>query len=342
MKNLTNETNAIVSQFEDIFTVNVIRATTNLDHFKKVENNRKIRKNNKLKKEIEKFGIKQPIQVNEKMEIIDGQHRLDCAKQLKIEGIEIVVPFYIVPNASQKEMITQNVANKNWNNIDYVEAYMSQNEVYATIYDLYLKYPTLQIANLLAVLRNSTVKGSMVTEDSDAFKDGHFEFWNLDYSKAFLSFYDDVIAEIASFNNWDEPRGLSRPFLASLYEIWSRDTTDHGHLLVNSPLAWERTLSIKDYHETLKLVSGAYNMGGKTKDETSFQRAKKQVNFKIEESDKGRKKVIWTNSNDRRELLEKIESLEIVEAEIVESDETNVLKENRTLEAIEAEFKESE
>lgn len=62
-----------------------------------------------------------PIVVNQDMEIIDGQHRLEAAKSL---GLPI---FYIVRNkAESKDIILLNNAQKPWEVEDYVNYYASQ------------------------------------------------------------------------------------------------------------------------------------------------------------------------------------------------------------------------
>lgn len=64
---------------------NEIKRTNNYDMFKRLEGNRFVdpKKVNKLKKSINEVGyISNPIIVNEKMEVIDGQHRLEALKEL--------------------------------------------------------------------------------------------------------------------------------------------------------------------------------------------------------------------------------------------------------------------
>jgi hypothetical protein len=62
-----------------------------------------------------------PIIVNEKFEVIDGQHRLEVAKNNDLEV------FYIVlPGADFTEIIAFNANNRVWNAMDYINGYASK------------------------------------------------------------------------------------------------------------------------------------------------------------------------------------------------------------------------
>lgn len=73
-----------------------------------------------------------PIIVNEGMEIIDGQHRLEAARNL---GLEI---YYIVQEKSQDhDMILLNSAQKNWTIADYVHYYATRGKsAYKLVMDI--------------------------------------------------------------------------------------------------------------------------------------------------------------------------------------------------------------
>jgi hypothetical protein len=59
-----------------------------------------------------------PVVVNERMEVIDGQHRLQVAKQLELE-----VFYKVVPGLTIKDVIAINSAQKEWKLSDYLECY---------------------------------------------------------------------------------------------------------------------------------------------------------------------------------------------------------------------------
>lgn len=73
---------------------NTVFRTKKYSQFKRLDSNRTVKTGrvNKIKQSIEKVGyVQSPIIVNEKMEVIDGQGRLEALKQLQIPVDYIVV-----------------------------------------------------------------------------------------------------------------------------------------------------------------------------------------------------------------------------------------------------------
>lgn len=62
-----------------------------------------------------------PIIVNERFEVIDGQHRLEVAKNNELD-----VFYIVVPGARVEEVIALNSNNRVWNSMDYINSYASQ------------------------------------------------------------------------------------------------------------------------------------------------------------------------------------------------------------------------
>lgn len=92
------------------------RKTNDYKKFKFVDGNRDVGKTSVLKKSIKENGwYRQPILVNEKFEIIEGQHRFVVCRDL---GLPIE---YIVQTGLQaKDCAPLNVGRKNWRTKDYV------------------------------------------------------------------------------------------------------------------------------------------------------------------------------------------------------------------------------
>ena len=81
--------------------INQVYETKDYDAFVYRKDNRTIEENKKLKEEISKLGIISPILVNEKLEVIDGQNRIDLAKQLNKP-----VPFIILNGAGHTQIVS--------------------------------------------------------------------------------------------------------------------------------------------------------------------------------------------------------------------------------------------
>jgi hypothetical protein len=92
--------------------------------FKKLNGNRDVIKarKGKILKSINEVGyVLNPIVVNKKMEIVDGQGRFEALKEL---GLPII--YVIDKNAGIKECIAMNIGQMNWRIIDYVMMYAQQ------------------------------------------------------------------------------------------------------------------------------------------------------------------------------------------------------------------------
>jgi|LakMenEpi03Aug12_release.lakeMendotaPanAssembly.Ray.scaffolds.fasta_scaffold738256_1 hypothetical protein len=110
---MTNSSSAI--------EVNKVYKTNDLLIFKPIDGNRvpNLQHIKRLSDSIRIYGMKcNPILVNEKMEVIDGQHRLMAAKESKS-----FVYYIIVDGYSLNEVHTLNLNQKNWAKKDFMEGY---------------------------------------------------------------------------------------------------------------------------------------------------------------------------------------------------------------------------
>jgi len=100
--------------------VNEVKETNDYSMFRTLEGNRHLNKLHvkRLKESFQKAYLLSPIIVNEKFEIIDGQHRFEAAKQLGVP-----INFLIAPKYGLKEAQMLNENMKNWKKEDYLNAY---------------------------------------------------------------------------------------------------------------------------------------------------------------------------------------------------------------------------
>ena len=101
--------------------VNKVYKTSDLSIFKQIDGNRipNLQHVKRLADSIRVYGMKcNPILVNERMEVIDGQHRLMAAKDAKS-----FVYYIIIPGYNLKEVHTLNLNQKNWGKKDFMEGY---------------------------------------------------------------------------------------------------------------------------------------------------------------------------------------------------------------------------
>ena len=96
-----------------------VYTTKNYDIFNRLMGNRDVTSVNRIVESIKKIGyVDNPIIVNEKLEIVDGQNRLEA---FRILGYE--VPFHIVEGIGINEARQMNIGRGNWKPIDWVKSY---------------------------------------------------------------------------------------------------------------------------------------------------------------------------------------------------------------------------
>ncbi len=113
-----------------------IETTSNYKKFKLIGGNRVVSKAHvrHIKESmVEKF-IPVPIIVNEKFEIIDGQHRFTAASEL-----EQPIHFVKIPDLSLPDVQRLNTNSKNWSLNDYLQSYIDLNKKHYKTYEKFLK-----------------------------------------------------------------------------------------------------------------------------------------------------------------------------------------------------------
>lgn len=117
----------------------VILQTMDYSKFKKLKGNRNVDpiRVQRIMESIRKVGyITSPLIVNENLEVIDGQGRLEALKILKLP-----VEYIVHDNIGIDECISMNIYQTNWSDRDYIESYASRNfKSYVLLKELMDKY----------------------------------------------------------------------------------------------------------------------------------------------------------------------------------------------------------
>lgn len=97
-----------------------VETTTTYQAFKPIDGNRYVNQLHlkRLKKSMQENYLYTIIVVNERMEIIDGQHRFECAKELNLPLNYVVCKGY-----GLNEVHTLNQNSKVWSSEDYLDGY---------------------------------------------------------------------------------------------------------------------------------------------------------------------------------------------------------------------------
>lgn len=152
-----------------------IYTTKDYSMFKYLEGNRDTlqARVDKIKNSINKVGyVTNPIIVNDKFEVVDGQGRVEALKQMNLP-----VDYIVVNGVGTEECISLNIYNTSWNLPDYVKSYAERgNDNYKRLYNLFKEYKDIGIRNITAAVSEKNIANSTV-------KDGTFILSQSDYEK---------------------------------------------------------------------------------------------------------------------------------------------------------------
>jgi hypothetical protein len=163
------------TQVQNNKEVNKVYQTSNLSIFKQIDGNRipNLQHIKRLADSIRVYGMKcNPILVNERMEIIDGQHRLMAAKEA-----ESFVYYIIVKGYSLSEVHTLNLNQKNWSKKDFMEGYANMNiKSYVKLKEFIQKNEDFSMPICMAFCNNTTDNShNKLGENLEVFEDGSWK-----------------------------------------------------------------------------------------------------------------------------------------------------------------------
>ena len=155
-------------------SVEKVFQTSDYAKFKTLKGNRPLKKTHLmfLKESISKHGdLGVPIIVNEKYEIIDGGHRVEVLKELKLP-----VLFISRPGFGIKEVHVLNSNRMNWSLTNFMHCYADLGmEHYVKYRTFYNKYKFAQTTTLM-IIQGATIQHAYGTEP---FRHGEFVFGNI-------------------------------------------------------------------------------------------------------------------------------------------------------------------
>lgn len=139
---------------------NIVQNTKQYDKFNLMSTNRQINRGHVelLKQSFTENGnltMVQPILVNERHQIIDGQHRFQACKEL-----EVPIYFTMVEGVGISHARSMNILQKNWTTIDFAYSYANEGrQAYKNFVGLVEDYPDFGHSVLLTYLYNGEFKG---------------------------------------------------------------------------------------------------------------------------------------------------------------------------------------
>jgi len=226
--------------------------TMEWDYFKLLEENRFVNEAhvealmNSFVKDGYLFTI---IYVNEKMEIIDGQHRFEAAKRSKLP-----VHFMVMSGWGIKEVTILNVNSRNWTIVDFMETHAkSGNPNYVRFKEFYDAHEfEITVCQLLVAGKRSRGAASF-----DKFRNGLMIVDDQQITDAYLR-----AKKIMALKQFHPHGWRSRNFVEALLALFQVKNYDHDHLVEKLTLypelllAQARSLRTEEY---LKLFLDKYN-----------------------------------------------------------------------------------
>lgn len=175
-----------------------VHKTSDYGLFKYIESNRTINKNH-VQHLIQSFENNpelvqtRPILVNEKMQIIDGQHRLQACQTLRTPV------YYMVANGTNVESAQlMNALQKGWGLIDFARSYALNNEnpgraaTYKKFLQLFEEYK-IPISQLISFCEQRNRRNS-----SAGFKKGELEIKDEEITRNWLNMMEEIMDTIDS------------------------------------------------------------------------------------------------------------------------------------------------
>ncbi len=154
---------------------------------------------------------------NDKLEIIDGQHRFQVAKKIKHP-----VHYIIAEDLSLYEIAKMNSNQEKWKISDFINCYKELgNEHYIKLEEILTKYPRLTATNAIAVLTTGKIVQQSYASTMDKFHRGQFV---IEYEQAALSLLDKV-------NQFNYSGKFSRHFLMAIDKALTAGKYDFDKLV---------------------------------------------------------------------------------------------------------------
>lgn len=192
-----------------------IEKTTNYDKFRTIKGNRELNRTylNKLTRSVEENNLLEanPIIVNERFQVLDGQHRLEVARRL-----EIPIFYVIVPTGSIKEIQMLNSNVRGWTMLNFLDSYIDRGNENYMLLKGFMEMTGLSLGIgilLLTGAQSRSRNGHKIIED---FKNGDFKITQ-------AAFADRVAKDLGILSEFCEVGVCTdREFVAALTLAYSK------------------------------------------------------------------------------------------------------------------------
>lgn len=228
---------------EPMVNINQVHTTTDYFLFSPIEGNRN--KNllhiNRLKKSMSETYLFTVIIVNEKYEIIDGQHRFDVIQELKLPLNYIVCNGY---GLNEVHILNQN--SKTWTSDDYLDGYCKLG------YKDYLKYK--EFKELYGIGHYECMwllNGSQLSNPTQVFFTGDFKIKN--YNEA-CKIIEKIMLVEPYYNEWKR-----RSFILAMLQLFKNQNFELTEFLQKLKLQPTALSNCSTTNQYVSLIEEIYN-----------------------------------------------------------------------------------
>lgn len=193
-----------------------------------------------------------PIKINAKGEIIDGQHRTTAAIEL---GLKTVTCLIVAANVHDAQRLNQH--SKNWSGLDFANYWAKQGKKdYADFID-FVHMTGINPSVCLELLSPGGGRHSL------NFKRGIFKIHSLDYSYRFCD-------KLEIFKEWLPRDYTKRPFIRAMWHIYNNKnfSLDMERLIHKLKLVGLKTTQTTEQY--LEQLENAYNWKVRTEEKVRF------------------------------------------------------------------------
>lgn len=177
----------------------------------------------KMVESIQKVGwLPEPVLINDKFEVIDGQSRVKALQKLGMP-----VEFCIVQGIGRKECQMLNLFQKNWTTKNYIDSYIADgNKNYIWLRDMLVKYKSLTPFVVIGVAIGKGQKRTMSGASNDIISEGRLSLTDTEKARADESmFYLSRFADTANYLG-----GRKDTFYSALLFMYNLDGIDQERL----------------------------------------------------------------------------------------------------------------
>ena len=235
-------------------------STTDYSSFKKLNGNREVMESRKkllMESIVERGWIRNPIVVNEKMEIIDGQGRFEALKELRLP-----VEYVFATGATIQDCINLNVKQKNWTNVDYIASYAENGvEDYLILQNAINNYKHLGATVIQLLLSRFAMESGRTIND---LKNGRFKVTDPDGVDDILFFAEKCFEIIGQGN------GRMRTWAIAIKFIYYCDRIDKVRFMKQMSTHHIMLSPVSTIRQCLTVLERIYNYNHSKKNNVYF------------------------------------------------------------------------